>query len=120
MIEIAILDSDCLYFFQFSTKHHWNSQSHGYGLCYQNTGEKTLLLDIFRMLIIDNFIPSEEKTKLQNRAIYDEDEDSWALKPLANKKWVLNHAHFCLILKTEMYHRNPRYFCTQVGLNLLI
>ncbi|XP_045175367.2 kinesin-II 95 kDa subunit-like [Mercenaria mercenaria] len=38
-----------------------------------------------KMLIIENFIPSEEKTKLQNRAIYDEDEDMWMLKPLANK-----------------------------------
>jgi len=38
-----------------------------------------------KMLIIENFIPSEEKVKLQNRAYYDEDEDTWKLKPLANK-----------------------------------
>ena len=38
------------------------------------------------MLIIENFIPTEEKTKIQNRAIYDEDEDTWQLRALANKK----------------------------------
>lgn len=38
-----------------------------------------------KMLIIENFIPPEDKTKIQNRAVYEEDEDSWMLKPLANK-----------------------------------
>ena len=41
---------------------------------------------ICRYLIIENFIPPEEKTKLMNRAVYDEDEDVWILRPLANKK----------------------------------
>ncbi|KAK3101800.1 hypothetical protein FSP39_006442, partial [Pinctada imbricata] len=38
-----------------------------------------------KMLIIDNFIPPEEKTKIQNRALFDEDEDCWLLRPLVNK-----------------------------------
>lgn len=38
-----------------------------------------------KMLIIENFIPPEEKVKLQNRARYNEDEDQWELIPLANK-----------------------------------
>ena len=41
---------------------------------------------ICRYLIIENFIPPEEKTKLMSRAVYDEDEDVWMLRPLANKK----------------------------------
>ena len=41
---------------------------------------------VCRMLIIENFIPPEEKTKIQNRASYDEDEDTWQLRALANKK----------------------------------
>ncbi|KAL4225445.1 Kinesin-like protein kif3c [Mactra antiquata] len=38
-----------------------------------------------KMLIIENFIPPEDKTKIQNRAYYDEDEDMWKLRALANK-----------------------------------
>ncbi|XP_033752540.1 kinesin-II 95 kDa subunit-like [Pecten maximus] len=38
-----------------------------------------------KMLIIENFIPVEDKTKVMSRAVYDEDEDMWKLKPLANK-----------------------------------
>lgn len=38
-----------------------------------------------KMLIIENFIPNEEKIKIQNRATYDEDEDTWQLRALANK-----------------------------------
>lgn len=40
------------------------------------------------MLIIENFIPTEDKVKIQNRAYFDEDEETWKLKPLANKKFV--------------------------------
>ncbi|KAI0207462.1 Kinesin-like protein KIF3B [Lamellibrachia satsuma] len=35
-----------------------------------------------KLLIIDNFIPPEEKNKIMNRAQFDEDEDSWKLMPL--------------------------------------
>jgi hypothetical protein len=47
-----------------------------------------------RYVIIENFIPPEEKTKLMNRAVYDEDEDAWALQPLAQKKSVLIFSSF--------------------------
>jgi kinesin family member 3B len=35
------------------------------------------------MLIIDNFIPPDEKTKILSRSEFDEEEDTWKLKPLA-------------------------------------
>ncbi|KAK6972865.1 Kinesin-like protein kif3b [Biomphalaria glabrata] len=38
-----------------------------------------------KMLIIENFIPTEDKVKIQNRAFFDEEDDTWKLKPLANK-----------------------------------
>ncbi|KAF6029688.1 KIF3C [Bugula neritina] len=34
-----------------------------------------------KMLIIDNFIPAEDKQKVQSRAVYDEDKDQWTLSP---------------------------------------
>jgi hypothetical protein len=37
-----------------------------------------------KMLIIDNFIPPPDKSKLVARAIYDEDEDTWSLQPTSN------------------------------------
>jgi len=36
-----------------------------------------------RLLIIDNFIPPDEKNKILARAEFDEEEDTWRLKPLA-------------------------------------
>ena len=38
-----------------------------------------------KLLIIENFIPVEEKQKLMNRAYFDDDEETWRLRPLANK-----------------------------------
>merc|ERR1719431_2123399 len=35
-----------------------------------------------KVLIIENFIPSEEKAKVMKRAFFDEDDDNWKLQPL--------------------------------------
>lgn len=43
----------------------------------------TVLKWSFRMLIIENFIPPEEKEKITNRAVFDEEEDTWKIEPLA-------------------------------------
>lgn len=36
-----------------------------------------------KYLIIENFIPPEDKVKILSRVVYDEDEDQWALLPLS-------------------------------------
>lgn len=42
-----------------------------------------------KLQIIENFIPPEEKLKIISRAEYDEDEDTWKLKPLTKEGCVL-------------------------------
>jgi len=36
-----------------------------------------------RLLIIDNFIPPDDKNKILARAEFDDEEDTWRLKALA-------------------------------------
>lgn len=38
-----------------------------------------------KLQVIENFIPPEEKLKIMSRAEYDEDEDTWKLKPLTKE-----------------------------------
>jgi chromosome segregation ATPase len=48
-----------------------------------------LLRDIkLRQLIIDNFIPKDEREKLTTRLYFDPDEDKWKLKVLTKEKFV--------------------------------
>lgn len=36
----------------------------------------------YRHLIIENFIPLEEKNKIMNRSFFDDEEDHWKLHPI--------------------------------------
>ncbi|KAK5611754.1 Kinesin-like protein kif3c [Crenichthys baileyi] len=40
----------------------------------------------FKYLIIENFIPPEEKNKIMNRLMFDPEEDQWKFKPLVPNK----------------------------------
>ncbi|KAJ8360924.1 hypothetical protein SKAU_G00174490 [Synaphobranchus kaupii] len=39
-----------------------------------------------KQLIIENFIPMEEKNKIANRAFFDDEDDGWKLRPIARIK----------------------------------
>lgn len=39
-------------------------------------------LCVLRHLIIENFIPSEEKNKILNRSYFDEEDEYWKMKPI--------------------------------------
>ncbi|KAL2103506.1 hypothetical protein ACEWY4_000374 [Coilia grayii] len=47
----------------------------------QNQNELTRELKL-KTLIMENFIPLEEKTKIENRAFFDEEDDCWKLRPI--------------------------------------
>ncbi|KPP67061.1 hypothetical protein Z043_114387 [Scleropages formosus] len=48
------------------------------------------LVTCYRYLIIENFIPPEEKNKIMNRLLFDSEEDQWKFQPLvpAENKFV--------------------------------
>ena len=48
-----------------------------------------------RLLIIDNFIPPDDKTKILARAEFDEEEDTWRLKALAKGGSVEPRLAYC-------------------------
>lgn len=46
------------------------------------TRPRLCLLPPRRYLIIENFIPPEEKNKIMNRLTFDPEEDQWRFQPL--------------------------------------
>ncbi|XP_028399577.1 kinesin-II 95 kDa subunit-like [Dendronephthya gigantea] len=40
----------------------------------------------FKLLLLENFMPPEEREKISKRCIYDEENDQWKLKPIAENK----------------------------------
>lgn len=75
-------------------------------------------------LLVDNFIPPGDVTKVENRAEYDEEREVWHLKPIAtndtmmkrpesavgNKRPVSRYA----MAKADQEEENPRYKCENV------
>lgn len=66
-----------------------------------------LLRDIkLRQLIIDNFIPNDEREKLTNRLYYDPDEDRWKPKMITKEKLDASFLVWLLIDRAESTFSN--------------
>ena len=63
------------------------------------------------MLIIENFIPPEDKQKVQTRAVYDEDEDTWTLSPFTKDKYVLEITECSYYMKMVVCKPGWLSFC---------
>ena len=48
----------------------------------------------FRYLLIENFIPPEEKNKIMNRLHFDSEEDQWRLQPVLPERSVDSFPHY--------------------------
>ena len=50
------------------------------------------MLTIFhcRQLVLESFVPPDEKSKVFDRAYFDEDVEDWKLKPLAKPERQVN------------------------------
>ncbi|RTG88332.1 kinesin family member 3B [Schistosoma bovis] len=75
-----------------------------------------------QLLILENFIPIEEKEKLEKRIYFNEETERWQLKPLF--QYNVNHS-FCCTLKSKQsvcryarmaanYDPNPRFRNKQI------
>ncbi|KAJ8412306.1 hypothetical protein AAFF_G00145730 [Aldrovandia affinis] len=75
-----------------------------------------------KQLIIENFIPMEEKNKTVNRAFFDEEDDGWKLRPIARiketqqmiarpvsavgyRRPLSQHAHMAMMLRPDARYR---------------
>ncbi|XP_041859765.1 kinesin-like protein KIF3B [Melanotaenia boesemani] len=73
-------------------------------------------------LIIENFIPLEEKNKIANRAFYDDEDDCWKMKPITRieddhqmmsrplsavgyRRPLSQHARMAMIMKPDMRYK---------------
>jgi len=52
----------------------------------------------FRYLLIENFIPPEEKNKIMNRLLFDSEEDQWSLQPVLPSERSVNAFHTEIII----------------------
>ncbi|XP_077625505.1 kinesin-like protein KIF3B [Crocuta crocuta] len=75
----------------------------------------------YRHLIIENFIPLEEKSKIMNRSFFDEEEDHWKLHPITRlenqqmmkrpvsavgyKRPLSQHARMSMMIRPEARYR---------------
>lgn len=67
-------------YFLLNITHHTKTYEY---IEFPTQHEKLFLCHIFcRNLIIDNFIPPEEKNKIINRLHFDSEEDQWKVLPL--------------------------------------
>ena len=64
-----------------------------------------------RQLIIENFIPAEEKEKLYNRFYYDPDESAWKTKTITKEKYFTHLFLFEIFEKQAMKLENLHHFC---------
>lgn len=73
-------------------------------------------------LIIENFIPSEEKNKILNRSYFDEDDEYWKMKPITRiedeqqmmsrpvsavgyRRPLSHHAHMAMMLRPDSRYK---------------
>ncbi|XP_010891510.2 kinesin-like protein KIF3B [Esox lucius] len=73
-------------------------------------------------LIIENFIPTEEKNKIVNRAFFDEEDDHWKMRPITRieddqqmmtrpvsavgyRRPLSNHARKAMVMKTNIRYK---------------
>lgn len=73
-------------------------------------------------LIIENFIPSEEKNKIVNRAFFDEEDEYWKMRPITRieddhqmmtrplsavgyRRPLSQHAHMAMMIKPDMRYK---------------
>jgi hypothetical protein len=58
--------------------------------CMQTQNELTKELKL-KYLIIENFLPADEKNKIRQRIVYDEDEDTFVLLPMPHMSPSINN-----------------------------